>query len=42
MFPLVAHVTRESFTTLELKEVLDVFAYFKATAIHLIARKERR
>jgi tungstate transport system ATP-binding protein len=39
-FPLVAHVTRESFVALDLARREDVFASFKATAIHLIRRGE--
>ncbi len=38
-FTLVAHVTRESFNALKLAERSEVFASFKATAIHLIRRK---
>jgi tungstate transport system ATP-binding protein len=41
-FPLVAHVTGESFATLRLHEGKDVFASFKATAIHVIRRAEAR
>ncbi len=37
-FSLVAHVTAESFAALELEEGKDVFASFKATAIHVIRR----
>jgi tungstate transport system ATP-binding protein len=37
-FPLVATVTGESFATLGLARGLDVFASFKATAVHLIRR----
>ncbi len=39
-FSLVAHVTRESFAALKLAERKDVFASFKATAIHLIRKGE--
>jgi tungstate transport system ATP-binding protein len=39
-FPLVAHVTGESFSTLGLEEGKDVFASFKATAIHVIRKSE--
>jgi tungstate transport system ATP-binding protein len=35
-FPLVSYVTREAFALLELKEGKQVFATFKATAVHLI------
>jgi tungstate transport system ATP-binding protein len=38
-FALVAHVTAESFAALELEEGKDVFASFKATAIHVIPRR---
>jgi tungstate transport system ATP-binding protein len=41
-FPLVAHVTGESFATLGLEEGKDVFASFKATAIHTIRKSESR
>jgi tungstate transport system ATP-binding protein len=37
-FPLVATVTGESFTTLGLGRGRDVFASFKATAVHVIRR----
>lgn len=37
-FPLVAHVTAESFAMLGLHEGKEVFASFKATAIHVIRR----
>ncbi|BDG02062.1 ABC transporter ATP-binding protein [Anaeromyxobacter oryzae] len=37
-FPLVAHVTRESLAALALAEGKDVFASFKATAIHVIRK----
>jgi tungstate transport system ATP-binding protein len=37
-FPLVAHVTGESFATLELEVGKRVFASVKATAIHVIRR----
>jgi tungstate transport system ATP-binding protein len=37
-FPLVAHVTAESFATLGLAEGKQVFASFKATAIHVIRK----
>ncbi len=37
-FPLVAHVTGESFASLGLAEGTRVFASFKATAIHVIRR----
>ena len=49
-FSLVAHLTHESFAALKLAQRMDVFASFKATAIHVIrktdgaspgARKER-
>lgn len=39
-FPLVAHVTHESFAALGLAPGKDAFASFKATAIHLIRRGE--
>lgn len=39
-FPLVAHVTRESFTNLRLQEGKHVFASFKATAIHVIRKAD--
>jgi tungstate transport system ATP-binding protein len=39
-FPLVAHVTRESFTNLRLQEGKLVFASFKATAIHVIRKAD--
>jgi tungstate transport system ATP-binding protein len=39
-FPLVAHVTRESFTNLRLQEGKRVFASFKATAIHVIRKAD--
>ena len=39
-FPLVAHVTAESFATLRLDEGREVFASFKATAIHVIRKGE--
>lgn len=35
-FPLVAYVTRESYASLALAEGKEVFASFKATAVHLI------
>lgn len=38
-FPLVAHVTAESFAMLDLEEGKRVFASFKATAIHVIPRR---
>jgi tungstate transport system ATP-binding protein len=37
-FPLVAHVTTESYTALDLAPGKPVFASFKATAIHVIRR----
>ncbi len=37
-FPLVAHVTGESFATLRLEVGKQVFASFKATAIHVIRK----
>jgi tungstate transport system ATP-binding protein len=37
-FPLVAHVTRESFVTLDLAHAKDAYASFKATAVHLLRR----
>jgi tungstate transport system ATP-binding protein len=37
-FPLVAHVTQESFVTLELTRAGILSASFKATAVHLIRR----
>ncbi len=37
-FPLVSYVTRESFAALELAEGKDVYATFKATAVHIISR----
>jgi tungstate transport system ATP-binding protein len=39
-FPLVAHVTGESFAALGLEEGKRVFASFKATAIHVIRKGE--
>jgi tungstate transport system ATP-binding protein len=39
-FPLVAHVTPESSASLGLAEGAEVFASFKATAIHVIRRGE--
>lgn len=41
-FPLVAHVTAESFAGLGLAEGKQVFASFKATAVHLIRRADSR
>ncbi|HET6420483.1 MAG TPA: ABC transporter ATP-binding protein [Geobacteraceae bacterium] len=38
-FPLVSFLTREAFATLELETGKDVFASFKATAVHLIQKK---
>jgi tungstate transport system ATP-binding protein len=38
-FPLVSYVTREAFTSLDLKEGKKVFAAFKATAVHIITGK---
>jgi tungstate transport system ATP-binding protein len=35
-FPLTSYVTREAYAVLELEEGKDVFASFKATAVHLI------
>ncbi len=37
-FPLVSYVTREAFTKLGLYEGKEVFASFKATAVHIIRR----
>ncbi len=37
-FPLVSYVTRESFANLELYEGKEVFASFKATAVHIVRR----
>ena len=37
-FPLVAHVTADSFAALALAEGKQVFASFKATAIHVIRK----
>jgi tungstate transport system ATP-binding protein len=37
-FPLVSYVTREAFANLKLNEGKEVFASFKATAVHTIAR----
>jgi tungstate transport system ATP-binding protein len=37
-FPLVAHVTRESFVTLDLAHAKEIFTSFKATAVHLLRR----
>jgi tungstate transport system ATP-binding protein len=39
-FRLVSYVTPESFTRLHLEEGKDVFASFKATAVHVVAREE--
>ena len=39
-FRLVSYVTPESFTRLHLEEGKDVFASFKATAVHVVARVE--
>jgi tungstate transport system ATP-binding protein len=39
-FPLVAHVTGESYATLALSEGKEVFASVKATAIHVICKAE--
>ncbi len=39
-FPLVAHVTGESFSSLQLEPGKKVFASFKATAIHMIRKGE--
>lgn len=41
-FPLVAYVTNHSLEELSLKEGKEVRVSFKATAIHVIRRKERR
>jgi tungstate transport system ATP-binding protein len=41
-FPLVAHVTVESFASLHLEEGQSVFASFKATAIHVIRKGDPR
>jgi tungstate transport system ATP-binding protein len=38
-FPLVAYLTREAFASLKLEVEKEVFASFKATAVHLIQRK---
>lgn len=35
-FPLTSFVTREAFAALNLREGMDVYASFKATAVHLI------
>jgi tungstate transport system ATP-binding protein len=40
-FPLVAYVTHHSLENLSLREGREVAASFKATAIHVIRRKER-
>lgn len=40
-FPLVAYVTHHSIENLSLREGREVAASFKATAIHVIRRKER-
>jgi tungstate transport system ATP-binding protein len=37
-FPLVSYVTREAFAGLGLQEGKEVFASFKATAVHLIRK----
>jgi len=37
-FPLIAYVTREAFTGLDLDRRTDVFASFKATAVHVVGR----
>ena len=39
-FRLVSYVTPESFTRLQLEEGKEVFASFKATAVHIVAREE--
>jgi tungstate transport system ATP-binding protein len=39
-FPLVAHVTAESFAALALEEGKQVYASFKATAIHVIRKAD--
>ena len=39
-FPLVAHVTAESYASLGLEEAEQVFASVKATAIHVIRKSE--
>jgi tungstate transport system ATP-binding protein len=41
-FPLVAHVTAESFAALDLAEGKHVFASFKATAVHVIPKADAR
>ena len=41
-FPLVAYVTNHSLDNLLLAEGKEVMAYFKATAIHVVKRKELR
>jgi tungstate transport system ATP-binding protein len=40
-FPLVAYITHHSMENLSLEEGKEVVASFKATAIHVIRRKER-
>jgi tungstate transport system ATP-binding protein len=40
-FPLVAYVTRHSLDDLSLGEGKDVNASFKATAIHVVRKKEK-
>lgn len=37
-FPLVSYVTREAFAKLDLHERQDIFASFKATAVHIIPK----
>jgi tungstate transport system ATP-binding protein len=41
-FPLVAHVTAESFAALDLAEGRRVFASIKATAVHVIRKSDAR
>ena len=40
-FPLIAYITLQSLENLALKENSSVFAYFKATAVHVIRRENR-
>jgi tungstate transport system ATP-binding protein len=40
-FPIVAYVTNHSLEELSLKEGKEVKASFKATAIHVVRRKEK-
>ena len=41
-FPLVAYVTNHSLENLSLEEGKEVIASFKATAIHVVRRTERK